>query len=99
MSDLIHLTHSDGVGLLTLNRPEKRNAMTFAMLGEFIASVAEAGARRQSTSYHETAVPVGALRPSAIPRVPSRRLPSTAAGGRTRPSQPDPGRLRGSVRA
>ena len=36
--------YTDGVGVLTLNRPEKRNAMTFAMLGEFIATLAAAGA-------------------------------------------------------
>jgi enoyl-CoA hydratase len=34
----------DGVGTITIDRPEKRNAMTFAMLGEFIETVAEAGA-------------------------------------------------------
>ena len=43
MSDLIQLEHDEGIGVLTLNRPEKRNAMTFAMLGEFTAAVAEAG--------------------------------------------------------
>jgi enoyl-CoA hydratase/carnithine racemase len=43
MSDLIQLDHDEGIGVLTLNRPEKRNAMTFAMLGEFTAAVAEAG--------------------------------------------------------
>ena len=43
MSDLIQLDHEEGIGVLTLNRPEKRNAMTFAMLGEFTAAVAEAG--------------------------------------------------------
>jgi enoyl-CoA hydratase/carnithine racemase len=44
MSELIQLTEQSGVGLLTLNRPEKRNAMTFAMLGEFTETVAAAGA-------------------------------------------------------
>ena len=34
----------DGVAVLTLDRPEKRNAMTYAMLDAFIARVAEAGA-------------------------------------------------------
>lgn len=41
--DFIQLTTTDGVGLLTLNRPEKRNAMSFAMLGDFIATVKAAG--------------------------------------------------------
>ena len=34
----------DGIATLTIDRPEKRNAMTYAMLGAFIAKVAEAGA-------------------------------------------------------
>ena len=35
---------SDGIATLTIDRPEKRNAMTYAMLGAFIEKVAEAGA-------------------------------------------------------
>jgi len=35
---------SDGIATLTIDRPEKRNAMTYAMLGAFIDKVAEAGA-------------------------------------------------------
>ncbi len=34
----------DGVATLTIDRPEKRNAMTYAMLGAFIGKVAQAGA-------------------------------------------------------
>ena len=41
--DFIDWVVDDGVGTLTLNRPEKRNAMTFAMLGDFIRLVSEAG--------------------------------------------------------
>jgi enoyl-CoA hydratase len=33
----------DGVGVITIDRPEKRNAMTYAMLGAFIGAVGEAG--------------------------------------------------------
>jgi enoyl-CoA hydratase/carnithine racemase len=33
----------DGIGTITLNRPEKRNAMTFVMLAEFIETVRKAG--------------------------------------------------------
>ena len=33
----------DGVGVITINRPEKRNAMTFAMLRDFIGTVEQAG--------------------------------------------------------
>ena len=35
---------SDGIATLTIDRAEKRNAMTYAMLGAFIGKVAEAGA-------------------------------------------------------
>ena len=43
MSDLILYDVADGIGQITINRPDKRNAMTFAMLGEFIAAVHNAG--------------------------------------------------------
>ena len=33
----------DGIAVVTINRPEKRNAMTYAMLGDFIATVRQAG--------------------------------------------------------
>ncbi|WP_293905133.1 enoyl-CoA hydratase/isomerase family protein [Phenylobacterium sp.] len=35
---------ADGIGVITIDRPEKRNAMTYAMLGKFIRCVGEAGA-------------------------------------------------------
>ena len=44
MSDHIVYEVAEGIGQLTINRPEKRNAMTFAMLGEFIETVHRAGA-------------------------------------------------------
>ena len=34
----------EGIGTITIDRPEKRNAMTYAMLGAFIERVTEAGA-------------------------------------------------------
>ena len=30
----------EGIGVITIDRPEKRNAMTYAMLGAFIEAVA-----------------------------------------------------------
>ena len=33
----------DGIGVVTIDRPEKRNAMTYAMLGAFIEAVRAAG--------------------------------------------------------
>lgn len=35
---------ADGVALVTIDRPEKRNAMTYAVLGEFLDAVERAGA-------------------------------------------------------
>ncbi len=43
MADHILFDVQDGVGQLTINRPEKRNAMSFAMLGDFIETVRQAG--------------------------------------------------------
>ena len=45
MSDAPILSHTaDGVAVITLNRPEKLNALTPAMLGQFFAAVAAASA-------------------------------------------------------
>ena len=41
---LIRYETEGKVGMITIDRPEKRNAMTYAMLGEFIETV---GARRR----------------------------------------------------
>ena len=40
MSEHIRLESDAGIGILTIDRPEKKNAMTYAMLGEFIETVA-----------------------------------------------------------
>lgn len=44
MSDHISYTREGRIGTITIDRPEKKNAMTFAILGEFIDTVARAGA-------------------------------------------------------
>jgi enoyl-CoA hydratase/carnithine racemase len=44
MADHIRYTADGAVGTITIDRPAKRNAMTFAMLGEFIETVAAADA-------------------------------------------------------
>src|SRR6056297_1520521 len=41
--DLIRYHVEGKVGVVTIDRPEKRNAMTYAMLGEFIETVGRAG--------------------------------------------------------
>jgi enoyl-CoA hydratase/carnithine racemase len=40
----IHYEREGRVGTITIDRPEKKNAMTFAMLGDFIEAVGEASA-------------------------------------------------------
>ncbi|MBO0731286.1 MAG: enoyl-CoA hydratase/isomerase family protein [Acidimicrobiaceae bacterium] len=43
MSPSIRYQVDDGIAVITIDRPEKRNAMTFAVLDEFLAAVARAG--------------------------------------------------------
>jgi enoyl-CoA hydratase/carnithine racemase len=43
MSDLILYTVNEGVATITINRPEKKNAMSFKMLSEFLETFAKAG--------------------------------------------------------
>lgn len=43
MADHIRYSREGAVGVVTIDRPEKKNAMTFAMLGDFIATIDEAG--------------------------------------------------------
>jgi enoyl-CoA hydratase/carnithine racemase len=50
--------HVEGqVGVVTIDRPEKRNAMTYAMLGEFIETVGRADEDPASTVLLITGVP------------------------------------------
>ena len=57
MSEHLRYTVDGKVGTITIDRPEKRNAMTYAMLGEFIALVREAGADPSTTVLVITGVP------------------------------------------
>ncbi len=43
MGDFIHYDVEGGIGTITIDRPAKRNAMTYAMLGDFIDTVRVAG--------------------------------------------------------
>src|SRR3954447_4807113 len=43
MADLIRYEVDGGIATITIDRPEKKGAMTYAMLGDFIATVHEAG--------------------------------------------------------
>ena len=57
MSDLILLDVTDGIATITLNRAEKKNAMSFAMLGEFIETVRSAGQHPDARVIVLTGVP------------------------------------------
>ncbi len=57
MSDLILYDAADGIGQITINRAEKRNAMSFAMLGEFIATIKAAGEDPDTRVLIVTGVP------------------------------------------
>ncbi len=48
MSEHIRYEAADGIGTITIDRPEKRNAMTFVMLAGFIETVRHAGADDES---------------------------------------------------
>ena len=48
MSNLILYEVEDGVATITMNRPDKKNAMSFAMLSEFIDTFRKAGAGEDS---------------------------------------------------
>ena len=57
MTDLIRYETDGAVGIVTINRPEKRNAMTYAMLGEFLECVARAGADSSTRALIITGAP------------------------------------------
>ncbi len=57
MSEHIEYRVDDGIATLTINRPEKKNAMTYAMLGEFIETVARASADDSARVLIVTGVP------------------------------------------
>lgn len=57
MPEFLNLEVADQVATLTINRPEKRNAMTFAMLGEFIELIAAAGRHPDAKALIITGVP------------------------------------------
>jgi enoyl-CoA hydratase len=43
--DFLHLDVSEGIATLTIDRPEKKGAMTYKMLGDFISTVREVAER------------------------------------------------------
>ena len=57
MADHIHLDVADHIATITIDRPEKRNAMTYAVLGDFIEAVHAAGADQAVRVVVVTGVP------------------------------------------
>lgn len=57
MAEHIRYAADETVGTITIDRPAKRNAMTFAMLGEFIETVAAADADPDTVVLVITGVP------------------------------------------
>jgi len=57
MSEFLRYETDGRIGTITIDRPAKRNAMTYAMLGDFIALVAEAGADESTSVLIITGVP------------------------------------------
>ncbi len=57
MAEHIRYQTDGKVGTITIDRPQKRNAMTYAMLGEFIAAVADADADESTVVLIITGVP------------------------------------------
>ena len=57
MSEFIRYAVEDGIGTVTIDRPEKRNAMTFAMLGSFIETLHRAGTDADARVVIITGVP------------------------------------------
>jgi 2-(1,2-epoxy-1,2-dihydrophenyl)acetyl-CoA isomerase len=53
----IHYARADGVATVTIDRPEKRGAMTYAMLDDFTAAVTRAGADPEVRVVVVTGVP------------------------------------------
>lgn len=57
MGEFIRYETNGRVGTITIDRPQKRNAMTFAMLGDFIETVAAADADPATSVLIVTGVP------------------------------------------
>jgi len=57
MSEHILYDVEDGIGTLTINRPDKKNAMTYAMLGEFIDTLQAVGSDPQTRVLILTGAP------------------------------------------
>jgi len=57
MRDVITYTRHERIGTITIDRPEKKNAMTFAMLADFTRLVGEAGSDPDISVLIVTGVP------------------------------------------
>ncbi len=57
MASHIRYEVADGIATITIDRPDKKNAMTYAMLGEFIETVRRAGSDADARVVILTGVP------------------------------------------
>ena len=57
LEQLIRYEVSDGIGVVTIDRPERKNAITYAMLGRFVEVMSQAGADEESRVIIVTGVP------------------------------------------
>ena len=86
--ELIRYHREGKVGIVTIDRPEKRNAMTYAMLGQFIETVGRADHDPDTVVIVITGVPgafcaggnVDGFHPSLPPSVFSTQSNSDALG-------------------
>ena len=62
MSSHVRYEVRDRIATITLDRAEKRNAMTYAMLGDFIETVERAGADEDGQQQREPDVEVPDVR-------------------------------------
>jgi enoyl-CoA hydratase/carnithine racemase len=85
MGSHIHYDVADGIATITIDRPEKKNAMTYAMLGEFIDAVARAGADDEARVVIVTGVPGSFCAGTDLADLAS--VPNERRGGRAEVSE------------
>ncbi|MGD9705683.1 MAG: enoyl-CoA hydratase/isomerase family protein [Acidimicrobiia bacterium] len=87
MGDHIRYEVDDGIATITIDRPEKRNAMTYAMLGDFIDAVRRAGDDDTARVVILTGVPGAFCAGTDLADLAT--VPGTERGLRGRPDEHD----------
>ena len=81
----------DGVAIITIDRPEKRNAMTYAVLGEFFQAIGRAGADETAKAVVLTGAGGAFCAGTDLSDLASR--PTSERGSRPSNGAAHPGRL------